>query len=139
MVVLLLYADDFMLLMLNNASVLQKQLDALASSCEQHQLTVQVNKTKVMVFETAKCCQKVFEAQWCIGGMRGQLQAPGGCLACHQRCALWHDSFDGCCKKGLVCYAATCALLGIWDPALHCKLFDTFLLVLPRFGYGSEV
>ena len=30
-----------------------------------------------------------------------------------------------------------CALLGIRDPALQCKLFDT--LVLPILSYGAEV
>ena len=48
MVPLLLYADD-LTLMSESASGLQKQLDALASFCDQHQLTV--NLSKVVVFE----------------------------------------------------------------------------------------
>jgi len=51
MVPLLLYADD-LILMSESASGLQKQLDALASFCEQRQLTVNLSKTKVVVFET---------------------------------------------------------------------------------------
>ena len=51
MVPLLLYADD-LILMSDSASGLQKQLDALASFCEQRQLTVNLSKTKVAVFET---------------------------------------------------------------------------------------
>ncbi len=51
MVLLLLYADD-LILMSERASGLQKQLDALASFCEQRQLTVNLSKTKVVVFET---------------------------------------------------------------------------------------
>ena len=47
---LLLYADD-LILMSDSASGLQKQLDALASFCEQRQLTVNLSKTKVVVFE----------------------------------------------------------------------------------------
>ena len=50
MVPLLLYADD-LILMSESASGLQKQLDALASFCEQRQLTVNLSKTKVVVFE----------------------------------------------------------------------------------------
>ena len=48
---LLLYADD-LVLMSESASGLQKQLDALASFCEQRQLTVNLSKTKVVIFET---------------------------------------------------------------------------------------
>jgi len=47
MVPLLLYADD-LILMSESASGLQKQLDAIASFCEQRQLTVNLSKTKVV-------------------------------------------------------------------------------------------
>ena len=50
MVPLLLYADD-LILMSESAAGLQKQLDALASFCEERQLTVNLSKTKVVVFE----------------------------------------------------------------------------------------
>ena len=50
MVPLLLYADE-LILMPENAAGLQKQLNALASFCEQRQLIVNVSKTKVVVFQ----------------------------------------------------------------------------------------
>ena len=50
MVPLLLYADD-LILMSESAEGLQKQMDALASFCEQRQLTVNLSKTKMVVFE----------------------------------------------------------------------------------------
>ena len=50
MVPLLLHADD-LILMSESAAGLQKQLDALASFCEERQLTVNLSKTKVVVFE----------------------------------------------------------------------------------------
>ena len=50
MVPLLLCADD-LILMSESAAGLQKQLDALASFCEERQLTVNLSKTKVVVFE----------------------------------------------------------------------------------------
>ena len=53
MVPLLLCADD-LILMSESASGLQKQLDALASFCEQRQLTVNLSKTKVVVFEARR-------------------------------------------------------------------------------------
>ena len=50
MVPLLLCADD-LILMSESVAGLQKQLDALASFCEERQLTVYLSKTKVVVFE----------------------------------------------------------------------------------------
>ena len=51
MVQLLLYADD-LILMSESAAGLQKQLNALASFCQsQRQLTVNLSKTKVVIFE----------------------------------------------------------------------------------------
>ncbi len=58
---LLLYADD-LILMSTTASGLQKQLDVLASFCETHQLTVNLTKTKVIIFEERRtdCIDLVF-------------------------------------------------------------------------------
>ena len=62
---LLLYADN-LLLMFESASGLQKQLDALASFCEQRQLTVNLSKTKVVTFESNKvlCVTSGSMVQW---------------------------------------------------------------------------
>ncbi len=49
---LLLYADD-LILMSTSPEGLQRQLDALASFCEQRQLTVNLSKTKVLIFEAS--------------------------------------------------------------------------------------
>ena len=59
MVLLLLYADD-LTLMSESASGLQKQLFALASFCEQRQLTVNLSKTKVVVFEKQRSAMSDF-------------------------------------------------------------------------------
>ncbi len=50
-VMVLLFLYD-LILMSESASGLQKQLVALASFCEQHQVTVNLSKIKVVVFET---------------------------------------------------------------------------------------
>ncbi len=47
------------------------------------------------------------------------------------------DALVATAKKDLFAMRRRCALLGIRDPALHCKLFDT--LVLPILSYGCEV
>ncbi len=54
---LLLYADD-LTLMSHTPTGLQKQLDVLQAFCCEHQLTMNVKKTKVVVFEARKyVCQ----------------------------------------------------------------------------------
>jgi hypothetical protein len=50
---LLLYVDD-LALMSHTPAGLQKQLDVLQVFCCEHQLTVNVKKTKVVVFEARK-------------------------------------------------------------------------------------
>ena len=47
------------------------------------------------------------------------------------------DALVATAKKALLAMRRRCALLGIRDPALQCKLFDT--LVLPILSYGCEV
>ena len=47
------------------------------------------------------------------------------------------DALVATAKKALFAMRRRCALLGIRDPALQCKLFDT--LVLPILSYGCEV
>ncbi len=47
---LFLYADD-LVLMSTTAARLQKQLDALASFCGQHQLTVNLSKTETAIVD----------------------------------------------------------------------------------------
>ena len=61
LVPLLLYADD-LILMSTTAAGLQKQLDVLALFCEIRQLTVNLTKTKVVIFEPRRtdCIDFVF-------------------------------------------------------------------------------
>ncbi len=47
------------------------------------------------------------------------------------------DALVATAKKALFAMRRRCALLGIRDPALQCKLFDT--LVSPILSYGCEV
>ena len=59
LVPLLLYADDLILISTSTggstgADGLQRQLDALQGFCEHHQLTVNLTKTKLVVFEASK-------------------------------------------------------------------------------------
>jgi hypothetical protein len=56
---LLLYADD-LALMSHTPAGLQKQLDVLQAFCYERQLTVNVKKTKVVVFEAHKSMCQAF-------------------------------------------------------------------------------
>jgi hypothetical protein len=56
---LLLYADNLPL-MSHTPAGLQKQLDVLQAFCYERQLTVNVKKTKVVVFEARKSMCQVF-------------------------------------------------------------------------------
>ena len=53
LVLILLYADD-LILMSTSPEGLQQHLDALASFCELRQLTVNLSKTKVVIFEARR-------------------------------------------------------------------------------------
>ncbi len=57
---LLLYADD-LALMSHTLAGLQKQLDVLQAFCYERQLTVNVKKTKVVVFEARKSVCQAFK------------------------------------------------------------------------------
>ena len=110
MVPLLLYADD-LILMSESASGLQKQLDALASFCEQRQLTVNLSKTKVVVFETRQSdvCDFVLsgavvervESYKCLG------------FVVHATKGFGTDALVATAKKALFAMRRRCALLGI--------------------------
>ena len=65
LVPLLLYADDLILIS-TSAAGLQRQLDALQGFCEQRQLTVNLTKAKVVVFEASKSeCVLCLQEQSC--------------------------------------------------------------------------
>ena len=61
---LLVYADDLILMSTSEAG-LQRQLDALASFCAERHLTVNLSKTKIVVFESrhSKCRDYVLDGR----------------------------------------------------------------------------
>ncbi len=100
---LLLYADD-LILMSTTASGLQKQLDVLASFCETHQLTVNLTKTKVVIFEPRRtdCIDLVFAGkQWFERTTTGIL----GFTSMQQKHGIRCGSSCCCCQKGCSCNA----------------------------------
>ena len=117
---LLLYADD-LILMSTIAAGLQTQLDAWASFCDQRQLTVNLSKTKVVVFEP--CCSDV--PDFVLNGAvleRGESYKYLGFV--------FHATKNMSVGTTFLVAAARKA-------ALQCKLFDTPVLLI--LSYGVEV
>ena len=136
MVPLLLYADD-LILMSESASGLQKQLDALASFCEQRQLTVNLSETKVVVFEARQSDMCGFVLSGAVVEWVESYKDLGFVVHATKILTFGTDALVATAKKALCAMRRRCALLGIRDLALQCKLFDT--LVLPILSYGCEV
>jgi len=133
---LLLYVED-LTFMSHIPARLQKQLDVLQVFCFERQLTVNVKKTKAVVFEARKFVCQAFQYE---GGTIKQLNSfkylgvelhgTKGMQAAIQRLAM-----SG--KKEIFTLRRRCAKLHIFDPALQCQLFDA--LVKPVLSYGCEV
>jgi hypothetical protein len=133
---LLLYADD-LALMSHTPAGLQKQLDVLQAFCYERQLTVNVKKTKVVVFEARKfVCQtfqyegEAIEQQNFFKYLGVELHGTKGMQAAIQRLAM-----SG--KKAVFTLRRRCVELRIFDPALQCQLFDALVKLV--LSYGCEV
>jgi hypothetical protein len=116
---LLLYADD-LALMSHTPVGLQKQLDVLQAFCYERQLTVNVKKTKVVVFEARKfVCQAFQYEDETIKQLNSfkylgvELHGTKGMQAAIQWLAM-----SG--KKAVFALRRRCAKLRIFDPALQC-------------------
>ena len=133
---ILFFADDIALFS-TSPQGLQAQLDIMETFCHEHGLTVNVAKTKILVFETQRtpCPSFLFEGQpidrvdefkylgICFHGTQGLT------CAIEQLCAS--------ARRALFAMYGRCHELHIHDPRLKCKLFDA--LVQPILTYACEV
>ena len=138
LVAILLFADDIALLS-HSPTGLQNQLSILAQFCADRGLTVNVSKTKVVVFEPkhSECQPFMFEGQ--IVERVDVFKYLG--IAFHAQRGL------SCAMEQLCCLAwkALFALYGrchdhelhITCPKLKCTLFDA--LVQPRLSYCCKI
>ena len=126
LVPLLLYADD-LVLMSTSAAGLQKQLDALASFSDQRQLTVNLSKTKVVVFEARHSHVADLVLNSAVVE-RVELQVPWLHVSCQQGYVFWDCYLGGSGQKAIFAMRRWCPFLGNRDPALQCKLFDSLML-----------
>ena len=136
LLVILLFADDIALFSYSQSG-LQRQLDILADFCAARGLTVNVKKTKAMVFEHRKgdtpaltyagdAIEQVDEFKY-LGMMMHGTKGLGPALQFLCKAA----------KRARFGLHRRCHQLHIHDPVMKCKLFDT--LVKPILCYCCEV
>ena len=123
---LLLYADD-LILVSESAAGLQTQLNTTASFCEQHQLTVNVSKTKVVVFVAQHSSIPDFVlngATWREWTAAGTCQV-GVCLHATKGLTFGTEVLVAAARKAIFAMRRRCAvkLLGVRGPTMQCKLF----------------
>ena len=132
---LLLYADDLAILS-HSQEGLQRLMDALQAFCHTKRLTVNIEKTKAMVF-SKKAISLVLTYQGQQIEQVSEFRYLG--LDLHQSkgftfCA---SHLLAAARKALFGLKRRCKELHITDPRLQCSLFDT--LVRPILSYGCEI
>jgi len=132
---LLLFANG-LTLMSESEVGLQQQLDALQQLCVERGFTVNVNKTKVMVFNSVDPCQKfVFE-----GDIIKRVQTfkyLGILLETTSNLDSAMEHLITTSRRSLFTLNRRCAKLRIMNVKLHCDLFNT--LVRSTANYACEV
>ena len=133
---ILLFADDIALFSYS-ASGLQKQLDILSSFCAKRGLTVNVKKTKILVFEPRKSRVPSFFFNGDIIEQVDEFKYLGVLMHCTKGLSPAIEYLCKAAKRAMFGVQRRCQQLKIHDPVLKCKLFDT--LVKPILCYCCEV
>ncbi len=136
LVPLLLYADD-LILMSTTAAGLHQQSDALASLCDKRQLTVNLSKTKIMIFEARHSCVTDLVLNSAVVERVESYRYLGFTFHATGDMSFGTGIWVAAARKALFAMQRQCALLGIRGPALQCKLFDT--LLLPILSYAVAI
>ena len=133
---ILLFADDIALFSYSSKG-LQKQLDILAQFCAARGLTVNVQKTKSMVFEPRKSTTPAFIYAGAAIEQVDDFKYLG--VMMHYTGSLTPALSYLCkaAKRAMFGLQRRCQQLSIHDPILKCKLFDT--LVKPILSYCCEI
>ena len=133
---LLLYADDLVLISTSQKG-LQALIDRLASFCEKRGLSVNVEKTKVVVFGSRSMLKNSLLFRDLKIEQVVSFRYLG--LELHQSGSfkMAATMLLESARKATFGLHSRCAALHIKDPKLKCKLFDA--LVRPILSYGCEV
>ena len=133
---LLLYADDLVLIS-TTQSGLQRLMDRLERFCEDRRLTVNIEKTKTLVFGARKRLKTPITLKGMPIEQVESFKYLG--LIFHQNCSfkLAIDTLLASALKATFGLHRQCANLRTIDPRLKCQLFDA--LVYPILSYGCEI
>lgn len=136
----LFYADD-LALMSTSAEGLQRQLHCLGDYADKWGLTVNVGKTKVVVFlpprKRTGTPAEVFTYKGVALKNVESFRYLGMELHCTQPFGSAAGALAGSGGKALHAMRRRCAELGLSSPDLQLELFD--VLVRPVLSYGSEI
>lgn len=138
---ILLYADDIVLIA-DSPEDLQRHLDALQSFCRDRDLTVNLGKTKVMVFNTTQAWVTRAEHQFTL---RGEVVE---CVRSYVYLGVtfkgpqfsMREAADARLTRGFAALGALerqCAHIQFQEPRTKLWLFDT--LVTPTLLYGAPI
>ena len=118
-------------------SGLQRLMDSLGRFCEDRGLTVNIEKTKTLVFGARKCLKTPITLKGIPIDQVESFKYLG--LVFHQHCSLKLavDTLLASARKATFCLHSRCANPRITDPRLKCQLFDA--LVYPILSYGCEI
>jgi hypothetical protein len=133
---LLLYADD-LALMSETPQGLHKQIDVLSEFYVERQLVINVNKTKVVVFEKHRSAAPEFTYKGTTIERVQLFRYLGLELHSTRGMAVAIDKLTAVGKKALFALRCRCNDLSITDPEVMCQLFDS--LVRPILSYACEV
>ena len=114
-----------LILMSTTAAGLQTQLNALASFCDQRQLTVNLSKTKVVVFEPRRSDVADFVLNGAVVERGESYKYLGFVFHATKNMSVGTSFLVAAARKAMFAMRRRCAEVGIRDPALQCKLFDT--------------
>ena len=140
---LLLYADS-LTLMSESTAGMQQQLDALASFCEQQrQLTVNLSKTKVVVFEARRSDVLDLVLDSTFIKRVDSYKYLGFVFHATKDMKIGTAFLVAAARKALFAMRRQCLLLRLCDPAKQCKLFDTLVYqckaMLVKSGGSAQV
>ena len=132
---LLLFADDLVLVSLSERG-LQSKLSTLQTFCESRGLTVNLAKTKAVVFNQRTARTNLQFAGQAVEQVDrykylGIVLHQNGKLTCAS------DTLRLAGERAAFALRSRCTQLGITDPRLKCNLFDA--LVRPVLSFGCEV
>ena len=137
-ILILLFADDVALLS-DSAVGLQKQLDILYDTCKNLDLSVNLEKSNIIVFRNGG--HLALREQWLFGTTRlnvvNSYKYLGIFFSTRLSFSKTIDDLATRGKKGVIAILKTLWSLGDHSPKIFFKLFDS--QVLPISTYGSEI